>query len=122
MPIITIDEIKNRRDRHNQNNITRTTYYLEYYFRHPEVPWTLLAAGTSRNAGYQMSDLPRFQRYAARIDGSQGADDRTAAVERLACLADLALVPACGIALIANRRSTSTASSLFTTLRRRSAK
>jgi hypothetical protein len=63
MPIITIDEIKNRRDRHNHNNITRTTYYLEYYFRHPEVPWTLLAAGTSRNAGYQMSDLVRFHIY-----------------------------------------------------------
>lgn len=63
MPIITIEEIKARRDRYNRNNITRTMYYQEYYFRHPEVPWTLLASGTSRNAGYQMTDLARFHIY-----------------------------------------------------------
>ena len=41
----------------NQNNITRTKAYLDYYRKHPELHWAFLAHMVSRNAGWNMSDL-----------------------------------------------------------------
>lgn len=51
------------RERHNKNNCTRTNFYLEYWDKHREVPWTLIAHIVSRNAGYQMSDLIRLRSF-----------------------------------------------------------
>ncbi|MCF2146267.1 DUF2515 family protein [Desmonostoc muscorum LEGE 12446] len=47
----------------NLNNPTRTRFYLDYWDRHHEIPWAFLAHLVSRNAGYQMSDLLRYQDY-----------------------------------------------------------
>jgi Protein of unknown function (DUF2515) len=44
----------------NLNNPRRTDYYLEYWRRHPEIWWALLAHLVSRNAGWAMSDLARY--------------------------------------------------------------
>ncbi len=41
----------------NKNNITRTKAYIEYYQKHPEIQWSLLAHMVSRNAGWNMTDL-----------------------------------------------------------------
>jgi hypothetical protein len=48
------------RSHFNLNNPRRTDYYLEYWQRHPEIWWALLAHLVSRNAGWQMSDLARY--------------------------------------------------------------
>nr|WP_239534108.1 DUF2515 family protein [Thalassobacillus pellis] len=43
--------------RHNSDNITRTVAYQNFYFKHPEIRWALLASMVSRNAGWNMTDL-----------------------------------------------------------------
>lgn len=52
-----IQEIQNQTLLHNQNNITRTEAYLQFYLRHPEVHWAFLAHLVSRNGGWNMTDL-----------------------------------------------------------------
>lgn len=42
---------------YNIDNITRTSAYEKYYFRHPEIKWAFLAGMVSRNAGWNMTDL-----------------------------------------------------------------
>ncbi|WP_247747198.1 DUF2515 family protein [Alkalihalobacillus sp. BA299] len=41
----------------NQDNISRTISYLNYYKRNKEIWWALLASMVSRNAGWNMTDL-----------------------------------------------------------------
>ncbi|NLP49934.1 DUF2515 family protein [Bacillus sp. RO1] len=41
----------------NRNNVTRTQAYLDFYLKHPEVHWSLLAHMVSRNGGWNMTDL-----------------------------------------------------------------
>ncbi len=41
----------------NQNNITRTQAYLQFYLQHPEIHWALLGHMVSRNVGWNMTDL-----------------------------------------------------------------
>jgi hypothetical protein len=52
-----IQHIREETKRHNQNNITRTSAYLTFFKKHPEIHWSFLAHMVSRNAGYFMSDL-----------------------------------------------------------------
>lgn len=59
------NHIRERTERANQNNLTRTKAYLDFYLKHPEIHWALLAHLVSRNAGWTMTDLkgeylPRF--------------------------------------------------------------
>lgn len=63
----TIREILLQRDRYNLNNQLRTAYYRRYSQKNPEMAWTLLAAGVSRNAGYQMTDLLRYKAYFSMV-------------------------------------------------------
>ncbi|TFD99499.1 DUF2515 family protein [Jeotgalibacillus salarius] len=41
----------------NLNNLTRTEAYYQFYCKHPEVHWALLAHMVSRNGGWNMTDL-----------------------------------------------------------------
>lgn len=41
----------------NGDNVERTRAYLEYYQKHTEIHWALLAHLVSRNAGWSMTDL-----------------------------------------------------------------
>jgi len=41
----------------NRNNVTRTQAYLEFYRKHEEIHWALLAHLVSRNGGWNMTDL-----------------------------------------------------------------
>ncbi|SEH62905.1 Protein of unknown function [Halobacillus karajensis] len=50
-------EIRRLTQQENRNNITRTMAYLNYFEKHPEVHWALLAHLVSRNAGWNMTDL-----------------------------------------------------------------
>jgi len=50
-------EIRRRTHAANQNNVTRTKAYLDFFRRHPEVHWALLAHLVSRNGGWNMTDL-----------------------------------------------------------------
>ncbi|MBT2639264.1 DUF2515 domain-containing protein [Bacillus sp. ISL-39] len=52
-----IQEIKLKTKELNKNNITRTKAYLDFYKKHPEINWALLAHMVSRNAGWSMTDL-----------------------------------------------------------------
>ncbi len=52
-----IDRIVERTRRCNRNNRTRTQAYWDFYRRHPEVHWALLAHMVSRNGGWNMTDL-----------------------------------------------------------------
>ncbi len=54
---LLIESIHKRVERANQNNLTRTSAYLDFYLEHPEVEWALLAHLVSRNGGWQMTDL-----------------------------------------------------------------
>ncbi|MGM7722044.1 DUF2515 family protein [Metabacillus sp. Hm71] len=63
-PIITnqnerklIRYIQRETEKHNVNNITRTKAYLQFFNRHKEIHWALLAHMVSRNGGYNMTDL-----------------------------------------------------------------
>ncbi|WP_226654275.1 DUF2515 family protein [Guptibacillus hwajinpoensis] len=51
------DRIRERTERANQNNVTRTRAYLDFYLRHREIHWAFLAHLVSRNAGWTMTDL-----------------------------------------------------------------
>ncbi|WP_020615347.1 DUF2515 family protein [Paenibacillus daejeonensis] len=52
-----LSDIRQRTERENRNNVTRTAAYLSFYRRHPEVHWSLLAHMVSRNGGWNMTDL-----------------------------------------------------------------
>ncbi|MFG6149179.1 DUF2515 family protein [Halobacillus sp. B23F22_1] len=52
-----IERIRKAAAANNQNNITRTQAYFNFYQNHPEVHWALLAHLVSRNAGWNMTDL-----------------------------------------------------------------
>ncbi|WP_353738308.1 DUF2515 domain-containing protein [Peribacillus asahii] len=52
-----IEQIKFKTNKWNQNNITRTKAYLDFYQRHSEVHWAFLAHMVSRNGGWNMTDL-----------------------------------------------------------------
>jgi hypothetical protein len=54
---ILIRSIRERTERQNMNNVTRTMAYLDYYQRHPEIRWALLGHVVSRNGGWNMTDL-----------------------------------------------------------------
>lgn len=41
----------------NVDNVERTRAYLDYYHKHSEIHWALLAHLVSRNAGWSMTDL-----------------------------------------------------------------
>ena len=50
-------EITNKVKKGNVNNLTRTSFYLDFFKKHPELHWAFLAHMVSRNAGYHMTDL-----------------------------------------------------------------
>lgn len=52
-----IAEMRHLTAKQNRNNITRTRAYLDFYKRHPEIDWALLAHLVSRNGGWNMTDL-----------------------------------------------------------------
>lgn len=52
-----IQKIKSKTDQLNENNISRTKAYLDFYKKHPEIQWAFLAHMVSRNGGYSMTDL-----------------------------------------------------------------
>lgn len=41
----------------NQNNVTRTQAYFQFYLQYPEIHWALLGHMISRNVGWNMTDL-----------------------------------------------------------------
>ncbi|MBF0705085.1 DUF2515 family protein [Alkalihalobacillus hwajinpoensis] len=49
--------IREKTERANANNVTRTKAYLNFFFQHPEIHWAFLAHLVSRNAGWTMTDL-----------------------------------------------------------------
>lgn len=49
--------IREQTKQRNQNNVTRTQAYYEFYFKHPEIHWALLGHMVSRNVGWSMTDL-----------------------------------------------------------------
>ncbi|WP_110112233.1 DUF2515 family protein [Bacillus sp. CGMCC 1.16541] len=55
--VAIVKEIRTQTTLHNQDNITRTNAYLQFYKRNPEIHWALLAHLVSRNGGYHMTDL-----------------------------------------------------------------
>jgi hypothetical protein len=54
---VLIEKIKSKTVEHNQNNVTRTKAYLDFYKLHPEVQWAFLGHMVSRNGGWNMTDL-----------------------------------------------------------------
>jgi hypothetical protein len=52
-----IRHIKEKTEKLNVNNVTRTKAYLEFYENHKEIHWSFLAHMVSRNGGWNMSDL-----------------------------------------------------------------
>ncbi|MFT9596221.1 DUF2515 domain-containing protein [Mesobacillus sp.] len=52
-----IQKIKRKTEQLNENNITRTKAYLDFYKKHPEIHWAFLAHMVSRNGGWSMTDL-----------------------------------------------------------------
>ncbi|MGP4071911.1 DUF2515 family protein [Piscibacillus sp. B03] len=56
IPLI-VNYIKEQTKIHNQNNVTRTKAYLDFYRKFPEIKWSFLASYVSRNAGWNMTDL-----------------------------------------------------------------
>ncbi|MFD1737155.1 DUF2515 family protein [Bacillus salitolerans] len=55
--IKVVQRIRSKTTTLNQNNITRTKAYLDFFKEHPEVHWALLAHMVSRNGGWNMTDL-----------------------------------------------------------------
>ena len=49
--------IKEQTRQHNQNNVTRTQAYFQFYLQHPEIHWAFLGHMVSRNVGWNMTDL-----------------------------------------------------------------
>ncbi|MFY0542567.1 DUF2515 domain-containing protein [Brevibacillus sp. H7] len=54
---LLIRQIKERTNRQNLNNVTRTMTYYEFYRRHPEIHWAFLGHMVSRNGGWNMTDI-----------------------------------------------------------------
>lgn len=52
-----LEQIREKTKSRNTDNVERTRAYLEYYQKHPEIHWALLAHLVSRNAGWSMTDL-----------------------------------------------------------------
>ncbi|KIL76774.1 DUF2515 family protein [Bacillus badius] len=52
-----IQLIREQTRRLNQNNVTRTQAYFQFYLQHPEIHWALLGHMVSRNVGWNMTDL-----------------------------------------------------------------
>ncbi|WP_102275494.1 DUF2515 domain-containing protein [Cytobacillus massiliigabonensis] len=52
-----IQRIRTETNRLNENNVTRTKAYLDFYNRHPEIHWAFLGHMVSRNGGWNMTDL-----------------------------------------------------------------
>jgi hypothetical protein len=52
-----VHQIKERTQRENRNNVTRTNAYWSCYQTNPELHWALLAHMVSRNGGWCMTDL-----------------------------------------------------------------
>jgi hypothetical protein len=63
VPTLTKDEkqlvgkIKSKTAELNQDNVTRTKAYLDFYKLHPEIQWAFLGHMVSRNGGWNMTDL-----------------------------------------------------------------
>ncbi|MGN7469992.1 DUF2515 domain-containing protein [Brevibacillus sp. SAFN-007a] len=53
----TVAEIRHKTEASNGDNVDRTSAYLTFFRKHPEVHWALLAHLVSRNAGWSMTDL-----------------------------------------------------------------
>jgi hypothetical protein len=54
---VLVQQIKDLTSSLNNNNVTRTKAYLDFYNRHPEIHWAFLAHMVSRNGGWNMTDL-----------------------------------------------------------------
>lgn len=52
-----IEKIKNETKELNQNNVTRTKAYFDFYQNHPTIHWAFLGHMVSRNGGWNMTDL-----------------------------------------------------------------
>ncbi|MBN6205467.1 DUF2515 family protein [Ralstonia pickettii] len=52
-----IHSIKQTTNKWNENNVTRTQAYFDFYLQHPEIHWALLGHMVSRNGGWHMTDL-----------------------------------------------------------------
>ncbi|BDG43762.1 DUF2515 domain-containing protein [Saccharococcus caldoxylosilyticus] len=52
-----VQQITARTKEKNENNVTRTAAYLDFYKRHPEIHWAFLGHMVSRNGGWNMTDL-----------------------------------------------------------------
>lgn len=52
-----IQLIKEQTGQLNQNNVTRTQAYFQFYLQHPEIHWAFLGHMVSRNVGWNMTDL-----------------------------------------------------------------
>jgi Protein of unknown function (DUF2515) len=52
-----VKQIAARTNEKNENNVTRTAAYLNFYKRHPEIHWAFLGHMVSRNGGWNMTDL-----------------------------------------------------------------
>ncbi|MRH42515.1 DUF2515 domain-containing protein [Aquibacillus halophilus] len=50
-------EINAKTRKYNENNVTRTKAYLDFYLANQEVHWAFLAHMVSRNGGWNMTDL-----------------------------------------------------------------
>lgn len=49
--------IREQTKQFNQNNVTRTQAYFQFYLQYPEIHWALLGHMVSRNVGWNMTDL-----------------------------------------------------------------
>jgi hypothetical protein len=52
-----VEKIKGKTAELNQDNVTRTKAYLDFYILHPEIHWAFLGHMVSRNGGWNMTDL-----------------------------------------------------------------
>ncbi|MFB6467167.1 DUF2515 family protein [Cytobacillus sp. Hz8] len=64
----------------NQNNVTRTKAYLDFYQRFPEIHWAFLGHMVSRNGGWNMTDLKG--EFLSRLMNDVNAKDFFAFLER----------------------------------------
>lgn len=55
-----IEHIVQETEKHNQDNISRTIAYQNYFVRNPEIEWAFLASMVSRNAGWNICDLKGY--------------------------------------------------------------
>ncbi|MBM7644159.1 hypothetical protein JOD45_000350 [Scopulibacillus daqui] len=49
--------INKQTEKYNQNNVTRTHAYFNFYLQHPDIHWAFLGHMVSRNGGWNMTDL-----------------------------------------------------------------